>query len=106
MKYIKQKKMEFCKKIYLYNLTFVLFTTIMGFICVINSGRWGITDLSPISTIISVAFVELGVHTAGYQLKAKSENVIKISQSIKEKEIDRESIEIANQIVNSQQGGF
>ena len=95
----RQNSFEFSKLIYLINLGFVAVVTGLSFLCVIMSGRWGITDLSPITVISTSAFTELGLHTAGYIHKAKCENVLKISKQIKEEDISK--IKVANAIVNN-----
>ena len=95
----KQNSFEFSKLIYLVNLSFVAVVTGLSFLCVIMSGRWGITDLTPITIICTSAFTELGLHTAGYIHKAKCENVLKISKQIKEEDISK--IKVANSIVNN-----
>lgn len=95
----KQNSFEFSKLIYLINLGFVAVVTGLSFLCVIMSGRWGITDLTPITVISTSAFTELGLHTAGYIHKAKCENVLKISKQIKEEDISK--IKVANSIVNN-----
>lgn len=95
----KQNSFEFSKLIYLINLGFVAVVTGLSFLCVIMSGRWGITDLTPITVISTSAFTELGLHTAGYIHKAKCENVLKISRQIKEEDISK--IKVANAIVNN-----
>ena len=95
----KQNSFEFSKLIYLINLGFVAVVTGLSFLCVIMSGRWGITDLTPITIISTSAFTELGLHTAGYIHKAKCENVLKISRQIKEEDILK--IKVANAIVNN-----
>ena len=95
----KQNSFEFSKLIYLINLGFVAVVTGLSFLCVTMSGRWGITDLSPITIICTSAFTELGLHTAGYIHKAKCENVLKISKQIKEEDISK--IKVANAVVNN-----
>lgn len=95
----KQNSIEFSKLIYLINLGFVAVVTGLSFLCVIMSGRWGITELSPITVICTSAFTELGLHTAGYIHKAKCENVLKISKQIKAEDISK--IKVANAIVNN-----
>ena len=92
-------KMEFSKIIYILNLGFVVIVTGLSFLCVIKSGEWNIIDLSPISIVLTSAFAELGLHTAGYIHKAKCENVLKISKQIKEEDISK--IKVANAIVNN-----
>ena len=91
--------LEFSKLIYLINLSFVAIVTGLSFLCVIKSGEWNIIDLSPISIVLTSAFAELGLHTAGYIHKAKCENVLKISRQIKEEDISK--IKVANSIVNN-----
>ena len=91
--------LEFSKVIYLINLGFVAVVTGLSFLCVIMSGRWGISDLSPITVICTSCFAELGLHTAGYIHKAKCENVLKISRQIKEEDISK--IKVANAIINN-----
>ena len=91
--------LEFSKLIYLINLGFVAIVTGLSFLCVIKSGVWGITDLTPITVICTSAYTELGLHTAGYIHKAKCENVLKISRQIKEEDISK--IKVANAIVNN-----
>lgn len=95
----RKKKIEFSKIIYLINLGFVAIVTGLSFLCVIMSGVWGITDLTPITVISTSAFTELGLHTAGYIHKAKCENVLKISRQIKEEDISK--IKVANAIINN-----
>ena len=95
----KRNLFEFSKLIYLINLGFVAVVTGLSFLCVIMSGEWGITDLSPIKIICASAFTELGLHTAGYIHKAKCENVLKISKQIKAEDITK--IKVANAIANN-----
>ena len=75
MKKRTQTSMEFSKLIYLINLGFVAVVTGLSFLCVIMSGRWGISDLSPITVICTSCYAELGLHTAGYIHKSKCENI-------------------------------
>lgn len=95
----KENSFEFSKLIYLINLGFVAVVTGLSFLCVIMSGEWNIIDLSPISIVLTSAFAELGLHTAGYIHKAKCENVLKISRQIKEEDISK--IKVANAIINN-----
>ena len=95
----KQNSFEFSKLIYLINLGFVAVVTGLSFLCVVKSGVWGISDLSPITIICTSAYTELGLHTAGYIHKAKCENVLKISRQIKEEDISK--IKVANAIINN-----
>ena len=99
MKKRTQTSMEFSKLIYLINLGFVAVVTGLSFLCVVMSGRWGITDLTPITIICTSAYTELGLHTAGYIHKAKCENVLKISKQIKAEDITK--IKVANAVVNN-----
>ena len=94
-----RNKTEFSKLIYLINLGFVAIVTGLSFLCVVKSGEWNIIDLSPISIVLTSAYTELGLHTAGYIHKAKCENVLKISRQIKEEDISK--IKVANSIVNN-----
>ena len=91
--------LEFSKLIYLINLGFVAIVTGLSFLCVVKSGEWGVSDLTPITVICTSAYTELGLHTAGYIHKAKCENVLKISRQIKEEDISK--IKVANAIVNN-----
>ena len=91
--------LEFSKLIYLINLGFVAIVTGLSFLCVVKSGVWGRTDVTPITIICTCAFTELGLHTAGYIHKAKCENVLKISRQIKEEDISK--IKVANAIINN-----
>lgn len=95
----KQNSFEFSKLIYLINLGFVAVVTGLSFLCVVKSGVWGISDLTPITIICTSAYTELGLHTAGYIHKAKCENVLKISRQIKEEDISK--IKVANAIINN-----
>ena len=91
--------LEFSKLIYLINLGFVAVVTGLSFLCVIMSGCWGISDLSPITVICTSCFAELGLHTAGYIHKAKCENILKISRQIRAEDITK--IKVANAIINN-----
>ena len=101
MHYKKKQKMEFSKKIYTINLILVTIVMGMSFLCVIKSGKWGITDLSPITVICTSAFAELATFSVVYARKAQAENVIKISKQIQEENIEIQNIETANQVMNS-----
>lgn len=100
-RYKKKPKIEFSKLIYIINLILVAMVTGMSFLCVIKSGDWGIVDLSPITVICTSAFAELATFSVVYARKAQAENVLKISQQIQKNNIDINTIETANQIVNS-----
>ena len=100
-RYKKKKKMEFSKKIYTINLILVTIVIGMSFLCVIKSGKWGITDLSPITVICTSAFAELATFSVVYARKAQAENVLKISKQIQEENIEVQNVEIANQVMNS-----
>ena len=99
--YKGKKKMEFSKKIYTINLILVTIVMGMSFLCVIKSGKWGITDLSPITVICTSAFAELATFSVVYARKAQAENVLKISKQIQEENIEVQNVEIANQVMNS-----
>ena len=101
MHYKKKQKMEFSKKIYTINLILVTIVMGMSFLCVIKSGKWGITDLSPITVICTSAFAELATFSVVYARKAQAENVLKISKQIQEEGIEIQNIETANQVMNS-----
>ena len=98
---INKEKMEFSKKIYTINLILVTIVMGMSFLCVIKSGEWGISDLSPITVICTSAFAELATFSVVYARKAQAENVIKISKQIQEENIEVQNVEIANQVMNS-----
>ena len=100
-RYKKKKKMEFSKKIYTINLILVTIVIGMSFLCVIKSGEWCISDLSPITVICTSAFAELATFSVVYARKAQAENVLKISKQIQEEGIETQNIETANQVMNS-----
>ena len=93
--------LEFSKLIYLINLGFVAVVTGLSFLCVIKSGRWGIIDLSPISVVLTSAFTSLSVASLFYYRKAQAENVLKISKQIQDENIDTSTVDVANQVMNS-----
>ena len=97
----KQNSFEFSKLIYILNLSFVVIVTGMSFLCVIKSGEWCISDLSPITVICTSAFAELATFSVVYARKAQAENVLKISKQIQEENIEVQNVEIANQVMNS-----
>ena len=103
-RYKKKKKMEFSKKIYTINLILVTIVMGMSFLCVIKSGEWGIIDLSPITVICTSAFAELATFSVVYARKAQAENVLKISKQIQEGNIDASTVDVANQVMNSNFG--
>ena len=105
MHYKKKQKMEFSKKIYTINLILVTIVMGMSFLCVIKSGEWCISDLSPITVICTSAFAELATFSVVYARKAQAENVLKISKQIQEENIEVQNVEIANQVINSNFGG-
>ena len=96
-----KEKVEFSKLIYLINLGFVAIVTGLSFLCVIKSGEWGIIDLSPITVICTSAFTSLSVASLFYYRKAQAENVLKISRQIQEENIDTSTVDVANQVMNS-----
>ena len=100
----KQDSLEFSKLIYLINLGFVAVVTGLSFLCVIMSGRWGIIDLSPISVVLTSAFASLSVSSLFYYRKAQAENVLKISKQIQKENIDVSTVDVANQVMNSDFG--
>lgn len=93
--------MEFSKIIYTINLILVTVVMGMSFLCVIKSGEWNITDLSPIAIICTSAFASLSVASLFYYRKAQAENVLKISKQIQKENIDVQAVETANQVMNS-----
>ena len=95
------KKMEFSKLIYILNLTFVVIVTGLSFLCVIKSGEWCVSDLSPITVICTSAFTSLSVASLFYYRKAQAENVLKISKQIQKENIDASTVDVANQVMNS-----
>lgn len=97
-------KIEFSKLIYILNLSFVVIVTGLSFLCVIKSGGWGITDLSPITVICTSAFASLSVSSLFYYRKAQAENVLKISKQIQNENIEVQNVEVANQVMNSDFG--
>ena len=94
-------KIEFSKLIYIFNLSFVVIVTGLSFLCVIKSGEWNIIDLSPISVVLTSAFASLSVSSLFYYRKAQAENVLKISRQIQEENIDTSTVDVANQVMNS-----
>lgn len=96
----KKQHTEFSKKIYILNIVLVIFVVLISFGIIILSGRIGITDLSPLSVLCTSAFAELGLHTAGYQIKAKAENVLKISRQIASDNLSEKNYKIASDIMN------
>ena len=100
-RYKKKKKIEISKIIYIINLILVTIVMGMSFLCVIKSGEWCISDLSPITVICTSAFAELATFSVVYARKAQAENVLKISKQIQEENIEVQNVEIANQVMNS-----
>ena len=96
-----KEKVEFSKLIYLINLGFVAIVTGLSFLCVIKSGEWCVSDLSPITVICTSAFTSLSVASLFYYRKAQAENVLKISRQIQKDNIDASTVDIANQVMNS-----
>ena len=101
---INKQKMEFSKIIYIINLILVTIVMGMSFLCVIKSGEWGIIDLSPITVICTSAFTSLSVASLFYYRKAQAENVLKISRQIQNENIDASTVDVANQVMNSDFG--
>ena len=104
MKQNSKPKIEFSKLIYTINLILVTIVMGMSFLCVIKSGKWGITDLSPITVICTSAFAELATFSVVYARKAQAENVLKISKQIQGENIEVQNVEVANQVMNSDFG--
>lgn len=73
----KNKKRGFTDRMYRYNVAFVAVVVVLSFAAMFLSRRLGITDLSPISTIVPSAFAELGIHSGFMIWKAKCENARK-----------------------------
>ena len=94
-------KIEFSKIIYILNLSFVVIVTGLSFLCVIKSGEWCVSDLSPITVICTSAFTSLSVSSLFYYRKAQAENVLKISKQIQKENIDASTVDVANQVMNS-----
>ena len=101
LRYTPKKKMEFSKIIYILNLSFVVIVTGLSFLCVIKSGEWCVSDLSPITVICTSAFTSLSVSSLFYYRKAQAENVLKISKQIQDENIDASTVDVANQVMNS-----
>ena len=99
-----KEKVEFSKLIYLINLGFVAIVTGLSFLCVIKSGEWCVSDLSPITVICTSAFTSLSVASLFYYRKAQAENVLKISKQIQGENIEVQNVEVANQVMNSDFG--
>ena len=99
-----KEKVEFSKLIYLINLGFVAIVTGLSFLCVIKSGEWCVSDLSPITVICTSAFTSLSVASLFYYRKAQAENVLKISKQIQNENIEVQNVEVANQLMNSDFG--
>ena len=91
--------MEFSKLIYTINLILVAVVAGMSFLCVIMSGIWGISDLSPITVICTSAFAELATFSVVYAKKAQAENVLKIGKRIQVEKIGREDLMTAKEIM-------
>ena len=102
--YKTNKYLEFSKIIYIINLSFVAIVTGLSFLCVIKSGEWCVSDLSPITVICTSAFTSLSVASLFYYRKAQAENVLKISKQIQNENIEVQNVEVANQVMNSDFG--
>lgn len=101
MHYKMKKKTEFSKKIYIFNIVFVICVVLISLALITLSGRLGLSDLSPLSVICTSSFGLLGVANIFYFRKAQAENVIKISKQIQNENIDVQNVEIANRVMNS-----
>ena len=82
----------------------MVIVTGLSFLCVVKSGDWGIVDLSPITVICTSAFGELATFSVMYTRKAQAENVLKISKQIQKDNIDVSTVDVANQVMNSNFG--
>lgn len=71
------KKRGFSDRLYLINFIMTWVFVWGCFIASLFSGKLGITDLSAMTTAISCAFAELGIHTGFIVHKAKVENLAK-----------------------------
>lgn len=80
MKRIKRR--GFTDRLYFANLICTWIFVWACFVACLFSGVMGITDLSVLSTAISCAFAELGIHTAFVVWKAKVENCRKHKEDI------------------------
>ena len=89
-------KLEFVKKMFIINFIFVFFITVMTFIAVFLSGVLCISDLSPLTQIVTSSWCELGVYSAFYCWKSKCENLHKYPD-VKEK-----FVTIENEIMESE----
>ena len=95
-----QKRMEFSKKIYIFNIIFVVCLVIASLVLIALSGRLGLSDLSPLTVICTAGFSELGIFSGFYANKAKAENILKISKQIQSENIDIANIQAANQVMS------
>ena len=73
--YIKSR--GFTDRLYMLNFTMVWLFVWACFVATLFSGILEITDLSAITTAITCAFAELGLHTGFVVWKAKVENMAK-----------------------------
>lgn len=71
------RKRGFTDRLYLTNFIITWVFVILCFIATLFSGFLGITDLSVLSSAITCAFAELGIHTGFVVWKAKVENALK-----------------------------
>lgn len=93
-----KKKFEFIKIAYILNMIIVVAVIATSFIVLIKSGELGITDLSFLTVLCPAAFAELSVFSVCYARKAQAENVIKISKTIQDEQINTDTLRIANEI--------
>lgn len=68
------RKRGFTDRLYLTNFVITWIFVALCFVATLFSGILGITDISALSTAISCAFAELGIHTGFIVWKAKVEN--------------------------------
>ena len=71
------KSRGFTDRLYMVNFVMVWLFVWSCFVVCLFSGYMNVTDLSPLTTAISCAFAELGIHTGFIIHKAKVENLSK-----------------------------
>lgn len=71
------KSRGFTDRLYMVNFVMVWLFVWACFVATLFSGNLAVTDLSPLTTAITCAFAELGLHTGFIIHKAKVENLAK-----------------------------
>lgn len=71
------KRRGFTDRLYFINFVITWIFVALCFVATLFSGILGITDLSVLSSSITCAFAELGIHTGFVVWKAKVENIEK-----------------------------